>query len=102
MTKTTVRKATTADLAVSGNGETDTYDVLVDGVRVGQVYKDHATTSHRYAHNMLAYTTSRRTWSWVAECGGGDFEIATRKEAVEGLVEYAVAQAAYEAKVVAR
>lgn len=66
------------------------YEVRVDGKRIGVVAQHRADTAHGLAGQMLARMTTRTAWSWLTDDDCGDYEIGTRKQAVDDLVAFAV------------
>lgn len=86
--KVTLRNARTErDTYLSSRGRRDLsrFDVLVDGVKVGQVYQHRSSTRQRYSGRMYGYDTTRTCWAWDADMMGGT-EMATRKEALADLL----------------
>ena len=63
------------------------YAVLQDGVQVGRVFQHRATTMSRYAKASYGHETTRTMWAWESDDNGGDYELTSRREALDGLVE---------------
>ncbi len=64
------------------------YEVSLDGTVLGTVAQERSSTTHGYSGSRLGYNTYRTTWCWETEDNCGDYELRTRTEAVEGLVDF--------------
>ena len=103
-TKATLRKGTATPFQhLFQTGTLNSYDVFVGGEKIGRVFQMRATTMNRYSGRMYGYATERTVWAWESEGGlGGDYELDTRREAVEGLVEAYEDDLAYAQELAAR
>lgn len=66
------------------------YAVTVNGTVVGKVGQHRVESVARYSGSAVGRSSHRTAWYWESEDNCGDYELRTRTEAVEGLVDLAV------------